>query len=67
MEAIEYLIIGNGITGLSAAEEIRKRDGKSTIRMISIEDMPTYYRVKLSHYISKAFDRQSLLVHDAKW
>ena len=52
MEKFDYLIIGNGITGLSAAQEIRKRDGKGTIMMVSSEDLPTYYRVKLSHYIS---------------
>ncbi len=67
MEKIEYLIIGNGITGLSAAQEIRKQDGKGKILIISQEDMPTYYRVKLSHYISKSFERDSLLVHDWKW
>ncbi|HPF16363.1 MAG TPA: FAD-dependent oxidoreductase [Thermotogota bacterium] len=67
MDTIKYLIVGNGITGLSAAEEIRKTDGKGSILMISMEEMHTYYRVKLSHYISKEFDRQSLLVHDAKW
>ena len=67
MEKIEYLIIGNGITGLSAAQEIRKQDGKGRILIISQEDMPTYYRVKLSHYISKQFERETLLVHDWKW
>jgi len=67
MEKIDYLIIGNGITGLSAAQEIRKRDGKGKVMMISSEDMPTYYRVKLSHYISKTFERDALLVHDWKW
>lgn len=67
MEKVDYLIIGNGITGLSAAQEIRKRDGKGRVMMISKEDMPTYYRVKLSHYISKTFERDALLVHDWKW
>ena len=67
MEKFNYLIIGNGITGLSAAQEIRKRDGKGTIMMVSSEDLPTYYRVKLSHYISKTFERDSLLVHNWKW
>ena len=48
MEKIDYLIIGNGITGLSAAQEIRKQDGKGRILIISQEEIPTYYRVKLS-------------------
>lgn len=67
MEKIDYLIIGNGITGLSAAQEIRKHDGKGKILILSQEDLPTYYRVKLSHYISKDFEKESLLVHDWKW
>lgn len=67
MEKVKYLIIGNGITGLSAAEQIRKIDSKGSMLIISQEDLPTYYRVKLSHYISKTFERDSLLVHDLKW
>lgn len=67
MEKTDYLIIGNGITGLSAAQEIRKHDGKGRILIISQEEIPTYYRVKLSHFISKEFERESLLVHDWKW
>ncbi len=67
MEKVKYLIIGNGITGLSAAEQIRKNDPKGRVLIVSEENLPTYYRVKLSHYISKDFDRDSLLVHDLKW
>ncbi|SMP61995.1 NAD(P)/FAD-dependent oxidoreductase [Anoxynatronum buryatiense] len=66
-EILKYVIIGNGIAGLSAAEEIRKRDEKGTITMVTSENILTYYRVKLSHYIGTAFDDKQMLVHDEKW
>ena len=31
----DYLIIGNGIAGLSATEEIRKKDKDATILIVS--------------------------------
>lgn len=67
MENIKYLIIGNGITGLSAAEEIRKADPDGRIVICSEETISTYYRVKLSHFISKVFEEKELLLHDDNW
>lgn len=62
-----YVIIGNGIAGLSAAEEIRKADSQATIKIISQENYLTYYRVKLSHFISKDPELKQLLIHDENW
>ncbi|WZL73107.1 FAD-dependent oxidoreductase [Clostridiaceae bacterium 35-E11] len=62
-----YVIIGNGIAGLSAAEEIRKTDSNATIKIISQEAYLTYYRVKLSHFISKDPELKQLLIHDENW
>ncbi|MCT4585770.1 MAG: FAD-dependent oxidoreductase [Peptostreptococcaceae bacterium] len=62
-----YLIIGNGIAGLSAIKEIRKNNNNSKITLISKESYPTYYRVKLSHFISKQFDNNELFIHDKSW
>lgn len=62
-----YVIIGNGIAGLSAAEEIRKADPQGTIKIISQEKYLTYYRVKLSHFISKDPALKQLLIHDEAW
>ncbi|MTI67695.1 MAG: NAD(P)/FAD-dependent oxidoreductase [Firmicutes bacterium] len=63
----KYLIIGNGIAGFSAAEEISKRDENGTITIVSSEQYLTYYRVKLSHYISKDFTDKDLLVKKEDW
>ncbi len=63
-----YVIIGNGIAGLSAAEEIRKNDSEGRILIISGEEYLTYNRVKLSHYISKEnYTLKDLILKDEKW
>lgn len=63
-----YVIIGNGIAGLSAAEEIRKNDGDGRIIIISGEEYLTYNRVKLSHYISKEnYALEDLIVKGENW
>jgi nitrite reductase (NADH) large subunit len=67
MERIKYLIIGNGIGGLSAAREIRSHDKESRIVLISKEPYLTYYRPKLTEGIFEDFSVDSLLVYDEKW
>lgn len=62
-----YVIVGNGVAGLTAAQEIRKIDQDSRIKIISEDQYLTYYRVKLSHFISKDFSVEDLLIHDASW
>lgn len=63
----DYVIIGNGIAGLSAAETIRKNDENGKITIISAENYLTYYRVKLTHFISSDFKDKDLFLHDAQW
>ena len=67
MEKIRYLIIGNGIGGLSAAREIRNHDKEGTIVLISREPYLTYYRPKLTEGIFKEFTVDNLLVYDENW
>lgn len=67
MKKAKYLIIGNGIAGLSAAKEIRSNDNNSSIVMVSNEASLTYYRVKLTEYISKDFKDEELLVSKEAW
>ncbi len=47
-----YLIIGNGMAGLSAAQAIRERDRAGRIILIGDEGEPYYYRASLSEWIS---------------
>ncbi len=63
----DYLIIGNGIAGLSATEEIRKKDADATILIVSEEKSSTYWRTRLSHLISQDFDKDDLFVKKQPW
>ena len=67
MEKVKYLIVGNGIAGLSAAREIRANDEEGSILIVSSEPFLTYYRVKLTEYISKDFSDEELLVSKESW
>ena len=67
MERTKYLIIGNGIAGLSAAKEIRNIDKEGSIIMVTREPYLTYYRIKLTEYIGKDFQDDDLLVNGEGW
>ena len=44
----DYLIIGGGIAGTTAAETIRSRDKDGSIVIVSAEPYPLYSRIMLS-------------------
>jgi len=48
----DYLIIGNGVAGTTAAENIRKTDKEGNITIMTGEDLPFYHRIRLTEYIS---------------
>ncbi len=64
---MKILIIGNGIAGLSAAEEIRKKNKEVDIQIITKEKYHTYYRTQLSHFLSKDFKVEDIYVKPEKW
>ena len=44
MTETRYLILGNGVAGLSAAQEIRRADPDGKITIVADEADPYYYR-----------------------
>ena len=48
---MKYLIIGNGGTGVRAAQTIRERDGEGAITIVDPEPYRCYYRMRLPDYI----------------
>ena len=62
-----YLIIGNGVAGTTAAENIRTYDKEGNIIMVTEEDLPFYYRIRLNEYISGDIDEQALMAKSEKW
>ncbi|MBW1775749.1 MAG: NAD(P)/FAD-dependent oxidoreductase [Deltaproteobacteria bacterium] len=62
-----YLIIGNGVAGTTAAENIRKEDQEGAITIVTDEDLPFYYRVRLPEYISGEVAEGDLIVRKEAW
>lgn len=63
----KYLIIGNGVAGTTAAENIRKQDGEGTIVIVTDEDLPFYYRVRLTEFIAGDLTEQDLIARNREW
>ncbi|MBA3017614.1 MAG: FAD-dependent oxidoreductase [Proteobacteria bacterium] len=62
-----YLIIGNGVAGSTAAEFIRKHDAKGKITIVTDEALPFYYRIRLNEYISADISEQTLVAKKQHW
>ncbi|MEK7576847.1 MAG: FAD-dependent oxidoreductase [Patescibacteria group bacterium] len=58
----DYLIVGGGVAGVTAAETIRSIDGHGTILIISREDHPLYSRVLLPNYVRQKITREKLFL-----
>ncbi len=63
----DYLIIGNGVAGTTAAENIREIDKEGKITIVSDEDLPFYYRIRLNEYISGDIGEKELLAKKEEW
>jgi NAD(P)H-nitrite reductase large subunit len=57
-----YVVIGNGIAGQTAAEELRKADADASIVMIAAERYPLYNRVALPRYLRGQVRREKVLM-----
>lgn len=63
----KFLIIGNGIAGLSAAEAIRARNKTCSIVMVTNEEYLTYNRPMLTKSLLAGFTADQIAVYDKKW
>ena len=57
-----YVVIGNGIAGQTAAEELRKADADASIVMIAAERYPLYNRVALPRYLRGQVRREKVMM-----
>src|ERR1700720_2988182 len=57
-----FVVIGNGIAGQTAAEELRKGDADASIVMIAAERYPLYNRVALPRYLRGQVRREKVLM-----
>lgn len=64
---VKYLIIGNGIAGLSAAKAIRNNDKEASLTIVSNEPYLSYYRLKLTRELSNYDEDDKIFVNDKSW
>ncbi len=62
-----YVIVGNGVAGTSAAESIRKRDKDGKIVLFSYEEVPFYYRVRLIDFMAGEVDAGGIALRKEQW
>ena len=62
-----YVIVGNGVAGVSAAEQILARGGDANITMFSQEKDSFYYRPRLPDLIAGTAKLDNLTLHDKDW
>jgi nitrite reductase (NADH) large subunit len=62
-----YLIIGNGVAGNGAAENIRKFDPEGKIAIFSKEDRPFYYVPALPEYLAGDKQADTIIIHPQAW
>jgi nitrite reductase (NADH) large subunit len=67
LDMANYLIIGNGVAGTTAAENIRKQDREGNITIVTDEDLPFYWRIQLNEYISGDITEEQLLAKKRDW
>ncbi len=59
---MQFVIIGNGIAGATAAATIRRLNKKASITIISEEPHPVYSACLLGHYLSGEIERQDVFI-----
>ena len=62
-----YLILGNGVAGTTAAENIRKQDKEGKITIVTDEEFPFYWRLRLNEYLAGDITEEALASKKAQW
>lgn len=65
--AAHFVIIGNGAAGLSAAEEIRRRDAQARVTILSDEPHLFYSRPGLAYYLSGEIPDQRVIARTREY
>ena len=61
---VDYLIVGGGVAGATAADTLRREGATGTITILSAEQTPPYHRPRLSKsYLLGTTDVEQMLVH----
>lgn len=64
---MKYVIIGSGVGGITAADNIRRLDVGAEITILTDEAVPFYSRIRLIEYLAKEADEQGIIIHKGDW
>ncbi len=64
---MDFIIIGDGIAGAKAAENIRKADDNASIKVFTDEDQALYNRIMLKTFMKGTLPAQYTQMHDEDW
>jgi len=64
---MRYLIIGNGVSGITSAELIRERDMESEITVITEEKYPYYARPQLIEFLAGNIKKEEIFFYTDEW
>lgn len=67
MQDKRYVIIGNGVAGTTAAENLRKQDPNCSIHLLTNERYPLYNRVSLPRFLQGVIIEQKVMIRDFAW
>ncbi|MCF8109275.1 MAG: FAD-dependent oxidoreductase [Desulfohalobiaceae bacterium] len=62
-----YVIVGNGVAGTTAAENVRRFDPDGPITILTDEEMPFYYRLRLNEYLAGDVPEEKLFGKKEGW
>lgn len=63
----QYVIVGNGFAGTTAAEQLRKADSACSIMMFTDEPYTLYNRIALPPLLRKQVTEQKVIIRDMAW
>ena len=61
------LILGAGVAGLTAAEQVRLLSPEATITLVSEERAPSYFRLNLTRFLAGEVGAEELVMKDLPW
>ncbi len=63
----QYMIIGDGISGSSAAETLREKDPEASITVITDEGEALYNRILIKEHAKGKLPEAPISIHDEEW
>ena len=64
---MEYIVIGDGVAGATAAEKIRNEDEEASVRVFTDESQALYNRIMLKTFMKGTLPAQYTQMHDEDW